>query len=445
MSAYSHLGRPESPTAANNSYVLNDTKWGPQRLGTPPAAPITYAFSDGRDGTGLSGDDTSPQSTIRITDMVYQQAVQRAFEDWEAVADVQFARMADGSDADIDLYFVDIDGAGSTLGQAYRTYTTDSGPGTIETILSSEIEFDTYEMDGADSQFFYLVAVHEVGHALGLDHVDDPTQIMYRFYDEDFTGPGDGDIAGMQALYGPSASFRSANQFGDATDDRIDTRAQTEDAQLFGNSGDDQLFSGSGDDMLLGGIGNDYSQAGDGRDMILDAFGNDTLQGEGGDDSIYSPQGNNRLDGGDGDDAVWGGIGNDNLIGGDGNDALIADDRTASSLWFGDDTLTGGTGNDSLEGGSGQDVFVFAPDEGTDQIGRITFSEQTGFSILTDRADFKPGEDKLDVRAFNFSSETDVMNALSSAADGALFSAAQTEVLITGVTVEGLTIEDFVW
>ena len=44
--------------------------------------------------------------------------------------------------------------------------------------------------------------MHEMGHALGLDHSNDPSSLMWAEY-AGVRGLGADDIAGIQALYGP--------------------------------------------------------------------------------------------------------------------------------------------------------------------------------------------------------------------------------------------------
>lgn len=58
--------------------------------------------------------------------------------------------------------------------------------------------------NASSSQYdFYTVALHEIGHALGLGHSDVTTSVMYSCYGGGRRTLHADDIAGMQTIYGP--------------------------------------------------------------------------------------------------------------------------------------------------------------------------------------------------------------------------------------------------
>ncbi|MEM8632422.1 MAG: matrixin family metalloprotease [Pseudomonadota bacterium] len=287
------------------TYELIGWKWGDLTLGTDSG---TIRYSIKLNGISFNGTKTSEAEL--------EDAIVAAFRRWEDVAGVSFRSTNDRSKADLKINVKELSGA--TLAEAQITYFDIAPIGDPE---SSKITFDSdrrWSPDGKGGEDLYATALHEIGHVLGLEHVDDVDQIMHPvlFGDE----LGDGDIAGMQVLYGTPQLVWS----GSVSDNAYNRKEALRDLQLDGRAGADRLIGGEGDDTIRGGGGGD---------LLRGTKGNDTLKGN---------RGKDVLKGGAGEDIVFGGKGDDKLLGGTG-----------------DDVLRGGKGSDVLEGNEGADTFVF--------------------------------------------------------------------------------------
>ncbi|XP_015486955.1 matrilysin [Parus major] len=135
-------------------------------------------------------------------------AIKRALMVWSDVTPLQFRRVY-GRQADIEIRFArrehgdgaPFDGKGGTLAHAF-------GPGEG---IGGDAHFDNDEKwsDVNKDVNLFLVAAHEFGHSLGLDHSNVRGALMYPIYSyrnpETFKLPAD-DRQGIQKLYGKKSS-----------------------------------------------------------------------------------------------------------------------------------------------------------------------------------------------------------------------------------------------
>ena len=184
-------------------YTLEGAKW--------PSLNITWSFGISTYAVDYSDTFSAPISAE------FQGAVQWALQQWASVTPLNFTQVPDGSipseAADIRIGFGVFDtlstsvigetnlrwnGAGSLVPDEIVRV---EDPGQLPLSLGSDGRY-TYQGTTATLQ---QVALHEIGHALGLGHSSDPNAVMYPTTGTNNQTLDQSDIAGIQSLYGAPA------------------------------------------------------------------------------------------------------------------------------------------------------------------------------------------------------------------------------------------------
>jgi hypothetical protein len=190
------------------NYVLSGTQW-------PNPAHITYSIAPDGVNWGAGNNNLNATFDAQFGNGAWQRALARALATWEAVANIEIVPMGESGAWPLwstgqtqgDPRFGDIRFGGTNfnnnqmLAQSYSPPT----PGATESVYG-DVEMNTAMPWQIGAGYdIYSVMLHETGLALGLSEPPPggADVVMNTVYGGVRTGLMPGDIAGIQAIYGP--------------------------------------------------------------------------------------------------------------------------------------------------------------------------------------------------------------------------------------------------
>ena len=202
---------PTSKAVRPRLEVLEDRFLLYATTGNQWAKPILITYSIMPDGTSLGGVPSNLQATLNahFATASWQTQIADAAAVWEKVANVNFSLVTDsgsplgvsGNQQD-DPRFGDIRIGGYAMSSNILAFAylpppsnggTDAGDIFFNTAQSWQINGTTYDL--------MTVAIHELGHALGMGHSTDTVAAMYPSYITAKQAVDADDISGIRSIY----------------------------------------------------------------------------------------------------------------------------------------------------------------------------------------------------------------------------------------------------
>jgi serralysin len=361
-----------------NAYIdglLGDWKWA--------IKDFTFSFPTSASFYGAGYGNGEPLKGFAVLNAAQQAATRAALDQFSSVAKVTFTEITESATKHADLRLASSE-APSTAWAYFPSTAAEGGDAWFN-------KSSGHYSRPAKGNYAYVTFLHEIGHALGLEHAHEGnvmpvnrdsmeyTVMSYRSYVGASTTTGYTnetwgyaqslmmyDIAALQHMYGAdftthseNTTYRWSSTSGEMFINGMGQGAPGGNKILLtvwdGGGSDTYDFSNyttalkvdlrpgewtttsaaqlaklhySGSKVAIGNIANALQFQGDTRSLIENAKGG---------------TGSDTITGNAAANALWGNGGNDRLIGGDGNDNLV-----------------GGAGADRLDGGNGTDLASYA-------------------------------------------------------------------------------------
>jgi hypothetical protein len=196
---------------------------------------ITISFEP--DGTNLGGQTSNLFATFNArfgSAANWENVILKAAQTWAAQTNINFAVVADngaasgaGSYQQGDPAMGDIRIGGYNFNNSKILALGYMPPPVNNYSIAGDIGFNTGQPYHLNTTYdLYTVALHEFGHALGLDHSSSRSAAMYSTYQSVDSGLGADDIAGIRSIYSNGAP-RSSDPYnsGGASNSSFSTAA----------------------------------------------------------------------------------------------------------------------------------------------------------------------------------------------------------------------------
>ncbi len=195
----------ESEPSSNSESASFNTfgvKWGDDPtfsptgfdVGGPRTSGETVTFSFRTTGVLLETHSQSGIESLSFSEIVpfAKEEIRNALNSWSEKCQIDFVEQSENMVSDINFFIAPIEQGGV----GYPPLTT----GINGSDITGHVIFQPNQNHSQHG--FYVFALHEIGHVLGLGHVETDNIMKQGTSIVQFSGLQNGDIAGIQSIYG---------------------------------------------------------------------------------------------------------------------------------------------------------------------------------------------------------------------------------------------------